>query len=205
MKSFVSNSSNKVGAVLVVGGGIGGIQASLDLAESGFKVYMVDSFPSIGGVMAKLDKTFPTNDCSMCILAPKMIDCSRHPNITIHSYSEVKEVNGSAGNFKVKILAHSRYVNADKCTGCGLCVEKCPVAKVPNEFDEGIGLRKAIYFPFPQAVPSVATIDAKRCLFLTRNVCRICEKFCEAPAIDFEQKTIEHEVIVGALILAPCV
>jgi heterodisulfide reductase subunit A len=162
MKPSVSNSSDNVGAVLVVGGGIGGIQASLDLADSGFKVIMVDTFPSIGGVMASLDKTFPTNDCSMCILAPKMIDCSRHPNITILSYSEVKEVNGSVGNFKASILSHPRYVNTDECTGCGTCVEKCPVTKIPNEFDEGIGLRKAVYFPFPQAVPRVATIDAER-------------------------------------------
>ena len=135
MKSVISLSTNNLGAVLVVGGGIGGIQASLDLAESGFKVLIVDTFPSIGGVMARLDKTFPTNDCSMCILAPKMIDCSRHPNITIHSYSEVKEVKGSVGNFRVNVLSHPRYVNADKCTGCGQCVEKCPVVKVPNEFD----------------------------------------------------------------------
>jgi heterodisulfide reductase subunit A len=202
MKPSVSNSSDNVGAVLVVGGGIGGIQASLDLADSGFKVIMVDTFPSIGGVMASLDKTFPTNDCSMCILAPKMIDCSRHPNITILSYSEVKEVNGSVGNFKASILSHPRYVNTDECTGCGTCVEKCPVTKIPNEFDEGIGLRKAVYFPFPQAVPRVATIDAERCLFLTKNVCRICEKFCEAQAVDFEQKPITHEVNVGAIILA---
>jgi heterodisulfide reductase subunit A len=201
MNSSVSNSPIKVGAVLVVGGGVGGIQASLDLAESGFKVFMVDIFPSIGGIMAQLDKTFPTNDCSMCILAPKMIESSRHPNITIFSYSEVKEVNGSIGNFTVKILTNSRYVNADKCTGCGQCVEKCPV-KVPNEFDEELGLRKAIYFPFPQAVPKIATVDENRCLFLKKGVCRICEKFCEAQAIDFEQKSIEYEVNVGAIILA---
>ena len=201
MNENVLNSSNKVGAVLVVGGGIGGIQASLDLAESGFKVFMVETSPSIGGLMAKLDKTFPTNDCSMCILAPKMIESSRHPNITMYSYSEVKEVNGSIGNFNVKILANSRYVNADICTGCGRCVEKCPV-KVPNKFDEDIGLRKAIYFPFPQAVPKLATIDANHCLFLTKGVCRICEKYCEAKAIDFEQKSIEYELNVGAIILA---
>jgi heterodisulfide reductase subunit A len=194
---------NPVGAVIVVGGGIGGIQASLDLAESGFRVYLVDKFPSIGGTMAQLDKTFPTNDCSMCILAPKMIDCSRHPNITLYSYSEIKEVSGNVGNFKVRILAHPRYVNAEKCTGCAICIERCPVVKVPNEFDVGIGLRKAIYFPFPQAVPKVATIDEKNCLFLTKNVCRICEKFCQAKAINFEQKPIEHEVDVGAIILAP--
>ncbi len=112
---------NEIGAVLVVGGGIGGIQASLDLVESDFKVYMVDIFPSIGRIMTKLDKTFPTNDCSMCILAPKMIESSRHQTITIYSYSEIKEVSGSVGNFRVKILEHPRYVNAETCTGCGVC------------------------------------------------------------------------------------
>jgi len=191
-----------VGSVLVVGGGVGGIQASLDLAESGFKVYLVEKNPSIGGVMAQLDKTFPTLDCSMCILSPKMIECLRHPNITLLTCSEVKEVKGVAGNFKVKIISYPRYIITERCTGCAQCIIKCPVSKIPNEFDEGIGPRKAIYFPFPQAVPRIATIDAQRCLFFTKKVCRICEKFCSNKAIDFNQQPVEVELNIGAIILA---
>jgi heterodisulfide reductase subunit A len=192
-----------VGSIVIVGGGISGIQAALDLADSGFKVHLVEESPSIGGIMAQLDKTFPTNDCSLCILAPKMIDCFRHPNIAIYSYSTVEEVTGTIGNFKVKILTHPRYVHVDKCTGCGSCIEKCPIVNIPNEFDAKIGLRKAIFFPFPQAIPKIATIDPQKCLFFTRKVCRICEKFCQAEAIDFEQKLVEYEVNAGAIILAP--
>lgn len=146
------------GAVLIIGGGIAGIQASLDIADRGFKAYLLDASPSIGGIMASLDKTFPTNDCSICIEAPKMVEALRHPNIELLTYSEVKRVEGSVGNFKVSILKKARYIDEEKCRGCGKCSEACPI-KVPNEFDHGIGTRKAIYLAFPQAVPMVNTLD----------------------------------------------
>jgi len=183
-------------AVLVVGGGISGIQASLDLASRGFKVYLVEKSPSIGGRMAQLDKTFPTMDCSMCILAPKMIDCSHHPNVQLLTYSEVKEVKGSAGDFTVKVLRKPRYVDETKCTGCGTCADNCP-SEVPNEFDEGLGMRKAIYMPFPQAVPRAMTIDKDNCI-----ECGLCEKVCEAKAVNLGQEPEEVELKVGAIIVA---
>ena len=148
------------GSVLVIGGGIAGIQASLDLANRGTKVYLVEKTPSIGGRMAQLDKTFPTLDCSICILAPKMIECLRHPNISLLTYSEVKEVKGQAGDFTVKILKKPRFVDEEKCTGCDECTKVCPVTS-PNEFDMGLGTRNAIYRPFPQAVPNVFVIDKR--------------------------------------------
>jgi len=188
-------------SVLVVGGGIAGIQASLDLANRGTKVYLVEKTPSIGGRMAQLDKTFPTLDCSICILAPKMIECFRHPNITLLTYSEIEEVNGQAGDFSVKILQKPRYVNAEKCTGCGTCAEKCP-AKAPNEFDMGLGNRKAIYMPFKQAVPLIATIDIEHCLYFTKGVCKVCQKFCPSNAVDYEQKPKEIVLNVSSIVLA---
>jgi len=188
-------------AALVVGGGIAGMQASLDLANRGFTVYLVEKSPSIGGRMAQLDKTFPTMDCSICILAPKMIECFRHPNIKLFTCSEVKEVTGSAGNFRAKVVKRARFVDTDKCTGCGVCTEKCPV-KVPSEFDMGMGIRKAIYMPFPQAVPRIATIDKDHCLFFQKGVCRVCEKFCQAHAINFDQKPEEITLNVSSIILA---
>jgi heterodisulfide reductase subunit A len=188
-------------AVLVVGGGIAGIQASLDLADRGLKVYLVEKSPSIGGRMAQLDKTFPTMDCSICILAPKMIECAGHPNIKLLTCSEVQDVAGSAGSFKVKVLKKPRFVDAEKCTGCGVCTEKCPV-KVQSEFDMGMGTRKAIYMLFPQAVPRVAVIDKDRCLFFQKGVCRVCEKFCQVHAINFDQKPEEITLDVSSIILA---
>ncbi len=188
-------------AVLVIGGGIAGIQASLDLANRGIKVYLVEKLPSIGGRMAQLDKTFPTLDCSICILAPKMIECFRHPNISLLTYSKVTEVKGEAGNFTVKILKEPRYVDAEKCTGCGTCMEKCPV-KVPNEFDMGLGNRKAIYMSFKQAVPLIATIDPDHCLYFTKGVCQICKKLCPSNAVNFEQKPEEIVVNVSSIIVA---
>jgi heterodisulfide reductase subunit A len=188
-------------SVLVVGGGIAGIQASLDLANRGTKVYLVEKTPSIGGRMAQLDKTFPTLDCSICILAPKMIECFRHPNITLLTYSEVKEVSGEQGNFTVKVLQKPRYVDAEKCTGCGTCMEKCP-AKAPNEFDMGLGNRKAIYMPFKQAVPLIATIDTEHCLYFTVGVCKVCQKVCSSNAVDYEQKPKETVLNVSSIVLA---
>ena len=183
-------------SVLVIGGGIAGMQASLDLADRGLKVYLVEKTPSIGGKMAQLDKTFPTMDCSICILAPKMIECFRHPNITLLTYSEVQEVSGSAGNFKVKILKKPRFIDEEKCTGCGECAQHCPV-EVPNEFDMGIGFRKAIYVPFPQAVPLKYTIDEEHCL-----KCRLCQRICKAEAVDFDQQPEINSLNVGAIIVA---
>lgn len=188
-------------SVLVVGGGIAGIQASLDLANRGTKVYLVEKTPSIGGRMAQLDKTFPTLDCSICILAPKMIECFRHPNVNLLTYSELGEVKGQAGNFTVKILKKPRYVDAVKCTGCGTCIEKCPV-KVPSEFEMELGNRKAVYMPFKQAVPLVATIDPDNCLYFTKGVCKICQKVCPSNAINYEQKPEETELNVSSIILA---
>ena len=183
-------------AVLIVGGGISGMQASLDLASRGIKVYLVEKSPSIGGRMAQLDKTFPTLDCSICILAPKMIECSHHSNIQLLTYSEVKEVSGSAGNFIVKVLRKPRYVDEKKCTGCGICTEHCPV-EVPNEFDEKLGMRKAIYMPFPQAVPRVVTVDKDNCL-----ECGLCESMCQAEAVNLAQQPEEVNLNVGAIVVA---
>jgi len=186
---------------LVVGGGIAGIQAALKIADSEHKVYLVEKEPSIGGHMAQLDKTFPTLDCSACILTPKMTMVGSHPYIELMTYSEVEEVSGYIGNFKVKIKKRARYVDEDKCTGCGLCQTKCP-SKVDSEFDAGIGKRKAIYTPFPQAVPNIPVIDKEHCIYFLKGKCRLCEKICEAKAIDFEQEDQIIEVEVGAIILA---
>ncbi|MCJ7431394.1 CoB--CoM heterodisulfide reductase iron-sulfur subunit A family protein [Candidatus Bathyarchaeota archaeon] len=187
----------KVGAVLVVGGGVAGIQASLDLADSGFKVYLLDESTSIGGTMAQLDKTFPTNDCSMCILAPKLVTAGRHPNIQLITHSELEKVKGKAGNFQITILKHPRLVNVEKCTGCGLCAQNCPT-EVPNEFDQNMSMRKAIYVPFPQAVPLKYAIDIENCI-----KCRLCERICPAKAVDFDQQPETVKINVGSIILAP--
>ncbi len=191
----------KVGAVAVIGAGIAGIQSALDLADGGFKVYLIDSKTTIGGRMAQLDKTFPTLDCAMCIISPKLVEASRHPNIDLILYSHVTSVSGTEGNFKLKLLKKARYVEEDKCTGCGLCVEKCPI-KVPDEYNAGLSKRKAIYLAFPQAVPRVMTIDAERCLYLTKEKCGICKKVCAAGAVNYDQKDREIELDVGSIILA---
>ena len=185
---------------LVIGGGIAGMQAALEIADAGRKVYLVEREPSIGGYMAKFDKTFPTLDCAACIMTPKMVSVGQHENIELLTYSEVEEVDGFVGNFKVTIRKKARYVNPDKCTGCGMCMEKCPT-KVISEFDEGLSERKAIYTPFPQAVPNVPVIDADKCRYLTKGKCKLCEKFCEAKAVDFEQKPEIIEVEVGAIVV----
>jgi len=186
---------------LVIGGGIAGMQAALEIADAGRKVYLVEREPSIGGHMAKFDKTFPTLDCAACIMTPKMVSVGQHENIELFTYSEVVEVDGYVGNFKVKIKKKPRYVDSEKCTGCGMCMEKCPT-KVISEFNEGLSERKAIYTPFPQAVPNVPVIDAEHCRYLTKGKCRVCEKFCEAKAIDYEQKEEIVEVEVGTIIVA---
>jgi heterodisulfide reductase subunit A len=185
---------------LVVGGGIAGIQAALKIADAKHLVYLVEREPSIGGHMAQLDKTFPTLDCSACILTPKMTLVGSHPYIKLMTYSEVVEVSGFIGNFKVKIRKKARYVDTLKCTGCGLCQTKCPT-KVDSEFDVGLGKRKAIYTPFAQAVPNKPVIDTEHCLYFQKGKCQVCQKFCEAKAIDYEQKDEIVEVEVGSIIL----
>jgi heterodisulfide reductase subunit A len=187
---------------LVVGGGIAGISAALEIADAGFPVHLVERQPSIGGHMAQFDKTFPTLDCAACILTPKMVTAGAHPNITLHTWSEVTEVSGYVGNFSAKILHRPRYVNTDLCTGCGICEEKCPAKIVDTEFGAGIGIRKGIYRPFPQAVPKFPVLDPDNCIYFERGTCKACEKLCPTGAIDFEQRPEEITVEVGNIILA---
>ncbi len=188
--------------IMVIGAGISGIEASLTLGEQGYKVILVEKTSSVGGRMAQLDKTFPTLDCSICILAPKMVEVARHPNVELLMYSEVQEVSGEAGNFKVKVVKKARYVDWDKCTGCGACMEKCPMKKISSEFEEAMGNRTAIYIPFPQAVPRKAIIDAEKCLYLTKDACQLCEKECEAEAITWDMKDEVVEYNVASIIVA---
>ena len=187
--------------VVVIGGGIAGIQASLDLADMGYEVHLVERSPSIGGRMAQLDKTFPTNDCSMCILSPKMIMCSDHENIKLHTYSEIESVSGEFPRLKVKIKEKARRIDINRCTGCGDCIAKCPV-KIPNEFEEKLSTRKAIYLPFPQAVPRKVTIDAENCRMVTQKKCGVCKKVCQAGAVDFDQKDKIVDIDASAIIVA---
>lgn len=182
--------------VLVIGAGISGMQAALDIADKGFKVVVVERSPSIGGSMVKLDKTFPTNDCSICTAAPKMVELARHPNVKLITYAEVEKLEGKPGNFVVKVWRKSKYVDPDKCTGCGDCARVCPV-EVPSKFDEKITTRKAIYIEFPQAVPIVYTIDVEHCIG-----CGSCDRVCEANAISFLEKSEEIEIKVGSIIVA---
>ncbi len=195
-------AKSNTGDVMVVGGGISGIQAALDLATAGMKVYLVEKSPAIGGHMAQLDKTFPTNDCSMCIESPKFIECSRHPNIEILTYTEVERVEGKAGDFTVTLVKKPRYIEEDKCTGCGTCVEYCPV-RVEDEYNQNLGLSKAIHIYFSQAVPLVTYIDPEKCSFLQNERCQICVGACKNKAIDLFQKPERVEVEVGAIVLAP--
>ena len=187
---------------LVIGGGIAGIQTALDIADAGFPVDIVETKPTIGGKMAQLDKTFPTLDCAACILTPKMVEVAQHENIRIFSYSEVSEIKGFVGNFDVKIKRRARYVKEDICTGCGACTEKCPQKKVPNEFNLGMDNRRAIYIPFAQAVPKVATIDADYCTMLKTGKFGFCSKVCTAGAIDYQAKDEYVEEKYGAIVAA---
>ena len=187
---------------LVIGGGIAGIQTALDIADAGFEVDIVETKPTIGGKMAQLDKTFPTLDCAACILTPKMVDVAQHEKIKIYSYSEVVDVKGFVGNFDVTIKKKARYVKEDVCTGCGLCTEKCPQKKVPNDFNLGMDNKRAIYIPFAQAVPKIATIDADYCTMLKTGKCGVCSKVCTANAIDYTQKDEYVEQKYGAIVAA---
>ncbi len=188
--------------VLVVGGGVAGIQAALEVADSGNRVYLVEREPSIGGHMAQFDKTFPTLDCSACILTPKMFDVGNHPNITLLTWSEVEDVSGYVGNFSIQVRKKARKVNEDLCTGCMVCQEKCPKRVVDDVFEAGMTKRKAIYVPFPQAVPNLPVMDIENCIYFKTGKCKVCEKFCPTNAIDFEQEDEILEFEVGNVILA---
>ncbi|MDI6855588.1 MAG: CoB--CoM heterodisulfide reductase iron-sulfur subunit A family protein, partial [Candidatus Thermoplasmatota archaeon] len=191
---------------LVLGGGVAGIQAALDLGDKGFKTYLVESSPSIGGRMAQLDKTFPTLDCSACILTPKMVEVARNENIELITYAELVDVQGYIGNFKVKVRKRPRYIDENRCVGCGECANACRLKdRIPNEFDLGLGKRGAVYIPFPQAVPLKYVIDPEHCLYLTKGKCGkelLCKKACPANAINFDQKEEIIELEVGTILVA---
>jgi heterodisulfide reductase subunit A2 len=188
--------------VLVIGGGVAGIQAALDIADGGYQVALVEREPSIGGKMAGLSETFPTLDCSQCILTPRMVDVGQHPNITLHTYSEVEAVEGYVGNFKATIRKRARYVDMAKCTGCGQCWNSCPSKKTPSSFDYNMGNRTAIYVPFPQAVPARPVIDRNACLHFLKGKCGLCAKKCQAGAIRFDDEDQLVTEEVGAVVVA---
>jgi len=187
---------------LVIGGGIAGIQAALDIADAGHHVVLVEREPSIGGHMAQLSETFPTLDCSQCIMTPKMVDVANHPNITLHTYSEVESVDGYIGNFQITIRKKARSVDMDKCTGCGVCMAKCPQKKIPNSFDKDLGFRPAIYVPFPQAVPNTPVIDRENCTYFKSGKCGVCAKVCGPQAVDYTQEDQLVVEPVGAIVVA---
>ncbi|MBW1980654.1 MAG: CoB--CoM heterodisulfide reductase iron-sulfur subunit A family protein [Deltaproteobacteria bacterium] len=199
-----ANPESTTGAVMVIGGGVAGIQAALDLANCGFYVYLVEQSAAIGGGMAQLDKTFPTNDCSMCILSPKLVECGRHLNIELLTMASVESVAGETGRFTVAVREQPRYIDMEKCIACGVCAEKCP-KKVADEFNMGLDKRKAAYVKYPQAVPLKYAIDEETCIYFTKGKgkCKACEKFCPAEAVDFAQQSKLHQLQVGAIILAP--
>lgn len=199
---LIPGESRVTKRALVIGGGIAGIQTALDIAEAGYPVDIVERTPSIGGRMSQIDKTFPTLDCSACILTPKMVDASNHENITIHTYSEIEAVKGFVGDFTVDIRKKARYVDESKCTGCGACFEKCPSKKNTSEFNRGLGNRSAIYIPFAQAIPNVPVIDKKNCIKFKTGKCGLCQNVCKAGAVDYMQ---EDQIITekyGAIIVA---
>jgi len=187
---------------LVIGGGIAGIQTAIDIADAGYKVDIVEKTPSIGGRMSQLDKTFPTLDCSACILTPKMVEAAAHENITIHTYSEVEKVSGFVGNFTVDIRKKARMVDMTKCTGCGVCQEKCPSRKTANEFNRGLNTRSAIYTPFAQAIPNVPVIDTESCIKFKTGKCGVCAAVCQAGAIDYKQQDEIITETYGAIVVA---
>ncbi len=187
---------------LVIGGGIGGIQAALDIANAGHQVILLERSPSIGGHMAQLSETFPTLDCSQCILTPRMVEAAQHPNITLYTFAELESLEGFIGNFKAKIRKKSKSIDEKLCTGCGVCTLKCPNKKIPNEFDANIGFRSAIYVPFPQAVPNKPVIDKENCTYYKTGKCKVCEKVCPTQAIRFDKpdEIVEHHI--GAIVIA---
>lgn len=187
---------------LVIGGGIAGIQASLDIANAGHQVILVEKDPSIGGHMSQLSETFPTLDCSQCILTPRMVEVAQHPNITLYTYAELEKLEGFIGNFKATIRLKAKSVDPKLCTGCGVCYSKCPTKKIPSEFNEGLGLRTAIYTPFPQAVPNKPVIDKTNCTYYTKGKCKVCQKVCPTGAIDFDRPDEFITEDIGALVTA---
>jgi heterodisulfide reductase subunit A len=189
-------------ATMVVGGGIAGIQAALEIADAGYHVYLVERDPSIGGHMAQFDKTFPTLDCAACILTPRMVSAGTHPNITLLTWSEVEKVDGYVGSFSVTVRKKARYVKTALCTGCGVCQEKCPKKVIDEVYEAGLGYRKAIFTPFPQAVPKYPVLDRSNCTYFQRGKCKACEKFCPTGAIDFEQQDEVVTLEVGNIVLA---
>jgi heterodisulfide reductase subunit A len=189
-------------AVLVIGGGVAGLEAGLDLADKGYDVHIVERLPTIGGKMALLYKVFPTNDCAPCILAPKTAYANIHPRINLLTNTEVKSVSGYIGNFDVRVVQTPRYIDTEKCTGCGECVKKCPCGVVDDVYSVGMGERQAIYIPYDQAIPKKAVIDAQNCLYFRKGVCRLCEKECPTDAINFEQQSKTIEIKAGAIIVA---
>jgi heterodisulfide reductase subunit A len=189
-------------ATLVVGGGIAGINTALEIANTGYPVYLVEREPSIGGHMAQFDKTFPTLDCAACILTPKMFEVGNHPNITLLTYSEVEQVDGYVGNFTVRVRKKARKINTDLCTGCGECWDRCPAKIVDTVYEAGLGYRTAIYRPFPQAVPKYPVIDVETCIYYKTGKCKACEKFCPTGAIEFEQEDQILLLNVGNIVLA---
>ncbi len=186
---------------LIIGAGIAGMQAALDIANSGYEVILVDKLPSIGGRMAQLSETFPTLDCAQCILTPRTVEVGHHENIRLATYSEVEGVSGQVGDFQVRIRRYPAYVDWDLCTGCGLCQEKCP-KRVVSDFERGMGRRKAIYTLSPQAVPNKPVLDRENCIYFERGKCRVCERFCPVGAIDFEQQETVIEERVGCIVVA---
>ncbi len=197
----MKNSNGFVKRAMVIGGGIAGISASLDLGNAGYEVVLVEKLPSIGGRMLQLSETFPTLDCAQCTLTPKTVETGQHPRIKLLTYSEVDRVEGRAGDFSVRVRRKASYVDWEKCTGCGLCQEKCP-SKTPSEFERGVGMGKSIYTLSPQAVPNKPVINPATCRFFTEGKCRVCEKICPVKAIDYEQKETFVEERVGAIIVA---
>lgn len=201
-KPLTAGETGVTKRALVIGGGIAGIQAALDIADAGYEVDIVEKRPTIGGRMAQLDKTFPTLDCSACILTPKMVDCAQSDKINIFSYSEVEEVKGFVGNFDVKIRKKARHVDETKCTGCGVCMASCPSKKGHNEFNMNLNNRPAIYIPFAQAIPNVAIIDPEQCLKLKSGKCGLCQRKCGVGAIDYTQEDSFVERKYGAIVVA---
>ena len=187
---------------LVLGGGIAGIQASLDIANAGHRVILVERDPSIGGHMAQLSETFPTLDCSQCILTPRMVEVAQHPNITLYTYSELEKLDGFIGNFKATIRKKARGIDEKLCTGCAVCAQKCPTKKIPSEFNAGLGMRTAIYVPFPQAVPNKPVIDRAHCTYYRTGKCKLCERFCPPKALRYDQEDELIDVEVGAVVVA---
>ena len=186
---------------LVIGGGIAGIQASLDIANCGYQVILIEKDPSIGGHMSQLSETFPTLDCSQCILTPRMVEVAQHPNITLYTYAELESLEGFIGNFKASIRLKAKSIDEKLCTGCGLCTTKCPTKKIPSEFNAGLGMRTAIYVPFPQAVPNKPVIDRVHCTHFRTGRCGVCEKVCPTGAIRFDQEDRIISENVGAIVV----